>query len=197
MAFSERESKSIQEVAKMRMLILAALMICATSVRAAISYQPTIDAYRQLSATPTVASVTVFTDGDTVGDRMDFAGAARKAGGQLLIRGMRFVSTISTTATLDCLIATRTFTGSANNEAFAYLPGEANNSFRTVVSVAAGDWTALGSGVSVAEKNDLDIYVDLPAGVDDLSAQMILRTYPMSWAGNNLVVVMDVAWLEP
>lgn len=178
----------------MRMLLAAALLVLGTSARAAVSYPIEIDSAVQLSASPTVASSSVYSVADALGDKFTLAGATRRAGGKGMLRHMRAFATVSTTVGFDVMVFSRSFSGTAKNEPWVPLAGDVNNSFVGVVSIAAADWTALGSGAAYAENTDIDLPYNLPAGESALYGQMVIRKGDDSFAADSLVLKFDAVW---
>jgi len=175
--------------------LLAVVLLVASGARAAVQMQLVIDKHVDISATPLVASVTVYAASDALGNRMTWAGVTRRAGGVAVVREMLVVSTQSTTVGFTLMLMSRTFTASLTNEAFAPVAGEVRESFVGKIVVAGTDWTALGTGTSFVRKTDVDLVVNLPAGQDDLHGQLMMGFWENSFAADNFVVTLKIGWL--
>lgn len=180
----------------MRMLLTAALLVLGTSARAAVSYPIEIDSSVQLSATPVTLSVTVFSVDDALSETFTLAGATRRSGGKGMIRHLHVLAAKSTTIGFDVMIFSRTFAGTALNEAWAPATGDVNNSFIGKISITSTAWTQLGSGAASAEFLDVDMPYNLPAGQDDLQCQLVIRGGDDSLTANQLVIKADAVWVK-
>jgi len=178
------------------LILLPALLFAASIGGAAVDYPVTIDKAVELSSTPVTTSTTVYSVDDALGTADVFAGATRRAGGQGMIRHLRVLAAQSTTIGFDVMLFSRTFAGTALNEPWLPATGDVNNSFLGKISISGTAWTALGANAAYAEFRDIDLPYDLPAGVDDLSYQLVIRGGDDSVAADNIVLKLDAVWLD-
>ena len=178
------------------LLLLPAMMLAASSGGAAVSYDVKIDSEVQLSATPVVLSVTVYSVGDALSDAFTLEGATRRSGGKGMLRHLRVLAAKSTTIGFDLFVWSRTFTATAKNEAFAPATGDVMTSLLGKVSISSTAWTAMGSTAAYAEFLNVDLPFQLPAGRDDLECQLVLRGGDDSLTANQIVIKADILWLK-
>ena len=168
--------------------LLVALLLVTSWAHAAKNVNVDLNQSVVSSCAPVIASVTVFTDGDALGGMNTFDALTRDYQGRVVAHELTITSLISTTATFDVVFYSRTFTPGVNNEAWTPVAGEINDSYLGTTSIAAADWTAVGSGLSTVRKTGLAFDWTTVAASDSVYAQLVMSVGDQSFASNALVL---------